>query len=438
MTRVALGFALFLSPHLALAAPFAKGPYLQECSATGVSVRVEVDPPTPLRVEIVDPSGTSRTVESKDTARFHAVRVGGLSPGTRYAYTVHSAATRAGGTFLTAPADNATGPLQFLLYGDNRTDDVAHGRVVRGLAGAEGAFFIHTGDFVESGASAPDWQRFFDLETPLLQNRCVFGAVGNHELLDDQSASAFVRYFGPTDAAGLLYSTFRWQNARFFVLNAFQRWESGDQRTWLERELRNSDTEAGLTWRFVVMHQGPYSSGPHGHHARLHKAQIPELFVAHHVDLVFSGHDHLYERGEVQGLHYVLSGGGGAPLYPVRHPHPGSRRTESIHHWVELTAEGVSIKLVARRADGSVLERCGFTKGSPWDCDAPAAQPGSSSLLPAPAPSMPLLTQEPRAKCGCHAVGAPTSMPLPALPLALAFLRRRRARREPRTSPPHD
>ena len=45
-------------------------------------------------------------------------------------------------------------------------------------------FLIHTGDFVENGASLAQWQSFFDIESPLLGGRCLFAAVGNHELTD--------------------------------------------------------------------------------------------------------------------------------------------------------------------------------------------------------------------------------------------------------------
>ena len=45
---------------------------------------------------------------------------------------------------------------------------------------------------------------------------------------------------------------------------------------------------------------------------------MTQAAVHSRVSFVFSGHDHLYQRGEVDGLKYVVSGGGGAPLYSVR------------------------------------------------------------------------------------------------------------------------
>ena len=61
-----------------------------------------------------------------------------------------------------------------------------------------------------------------------------------------------------------LSGTFRWSNARFFMVNGMVDYTSGPSREWLEKVLTESDNEAGLIWRIVVTHYGPWSSGPHG------------------------------------------------------------------------------------------------------------------------------------------------------------------------------
>ena len=88
--------------------------------------------------------------------------------------------------------------------------------------------------------------------------------------------------------------------------------------------------------------------------------------MRHGVDVVFSGHDHIYQRGEHGGLRYIVSGGGGASLYAVRCGVPGKptcaedgmQKVAKEHHYVVVSVEADVLVVCARRADGSLLEAC--------------------------------------------------------------------------------
>jgi acid phosphatase type 7 len=353
-----------------------KGPYLTDLSESGVSVRFELDGPASVEVEVrpdgADAGGLA-TIED-GPAVMHVVRVRGLAPARSYSYAVFIAGSAVGdGRFSTAPAPDSAAPLKFLVYGDNRSDPVTHAAVVRALAAASSDFVVNTGDMVEDGGRAEDWQSFFDVEARLLRRRPIFVAIGNHELYDDRAGANFARYFG-FDQSGTPrpYGTVRLSNVRLFFLNSMHDWASGDERQWLERELGRVDAEPGVVWRIAVMHQGPWSGGPHGGSALLNRGHVPELLRAHHVDLVFSGHDHIYERGESGGIKYVVSGGGGSPLYGVSKI-ATTRKAEAAYHYLEVATSKDDLRLVARRIDGSILDQCGFKGGSSWDCDGPSA-----------------------------------------------------------------
>ena len=372
-----------------------RGPYLQELEPTSVEIRAELDAPSGVVVTMTEPGdgGTTATRTVKDDARttMHVVRVDHLRPATRYTYAIATGTPGdhgQTGELTTAPPNDSTAPFSFVVYGDNRTDDVSHAAIVRQMLVSPSDFLVNTGDLVQDGASDANWQTFFDVEGPLLRSRCVFACVGNHELTDGAGAN-YLRYFGPTsDGHGdgekpKLYGSFRWASARFFLLDAMETFDSGPERAWLDDELTRADSEAGLVWRIVVMHHSPWSAGPHGGNARALRAGIPALFSAHKVDLILAGHDHIYERGFASGLRYVISGGGGAPLYGIENKLASSRKVESVHHVIEMAVDGSTAKLVAKRDDGSVLDRCSITKGRDgWDCDpaAPAqAEPAPSS-----------------------------------------------------------
>lgn len=383
-----------------------KGPYLTGLSDGAVDLRFELDGASPATVEIAadGDAGAPRVVEDASSA-MHVVHVGGLQPARTYTYDVRvgSGAVAGKGQFTTAPRPGADAPARFLVYGDDRSDETAHAALVRDLAATPSDFLVNTGDIVADGGNAADWQSFFRVEAPLIANRALFLAIGNHELYDDQAGATFARYFGYPDASGALepYGTMRWGNTRLFFLNGMHDWQSGPEREWLDRELALADKEPGLVWRIVVVHHGPWSSGPHGGNAKLLSAHIPELLAAHGVDLVLAGHDHLYERG-TGTLKYVISGGGGAPLYPIEHHVAESRKAESAFHFVEIATTEKNLEVVAHRVDGTLIERCGFEKGQPWGCD-PKAQKGLAGPLPAPAQAPAAAPSEASGagRCGC-------------------------------------
>lgn len=401
-----------------------KGPWLSQLAARDVVVRVETDPPAPLTLRWRRDGDAGAPMERKESSELlHSTRIDGLEPKTRYEYSVEVAGVKVTGHFTTAPPDDDDGDFRFVLYGDNRSDSIRHAAVVHAVEEAAGELLVNTGDLVGDGSNAAEWQTFFDIEGTLLRDRCVFASIGNHELVD-RSGSAFIRYFGGahTMVQGKLYGTMRWGRTRFFFLNGMGDF-GGDDRSWLESALTSADAEVDLRWRIVVIHDGPYSPGVHGDNAALHAGKIPAMFLRHGVDLVLSGHDHLYERGNVDGLRYVVSGGGGAPLYPVKVVRPTARKTESTNHVVALDVGKDRITLSAKRTDGSALDDATLTKAGWSDDPATPVKPVSPSD-PGAKPVKPAAD-----KCDCAVAGATRSSPfalsLAGLVVALAGLRRR-------------
>jgi predicted phosphodiesterase len=444
--------------------PITKGPWMPQVTPTSAVVRVEVDPPAPVTLEVglsakvgSTDAGAGSVIESREARALHTILVQGLAPATRYPFTVRVHGAPRYGAITTAPADASGAPFRFLAFGDNRTDDAAHAAVVRAMVSAASDFVVHTGDMVDNGASPSQWQTFFDVEAPLTRERPLFSCVGNHELVDGAGAE-YVRYFGSAELPGevvapaaaivgvpltsaataapsleQLRGTFRWSNARFFLLNGMVQYGSGPSRAWLERVLADADQEPGLVWRIAVVHHGPWSSGPHGDNALLHDAKIPQLLRAHGVDLVLSGHDHLYERGFAEGLAYIVTGGGGAPVYRVKKAEPTSRRFESVRHFVEVAVSGPALQLATIRSDGSVVERCALRKGDTgWACDAEVALDGGASATSRDDGA----ARAAASRCGCRAVGGGGRLSQGgALVLLAVVLAARRRSRGPTTRP---
>lgn len=417
-----------------------KGPWVQRVRPTSAVIRVEVNPAAAVSLEVTGLTGADgglTVLESKEAKTLHELPLDQLQPGTHYRYLIKTGGQSKLAAFTTALADDSSASFRFLAYGDNRTDDAAHASVVRAMVPVPSDFLVHTGDFVENGASLPQWQTFFDIEAPLLNSRPIVSAVGNHELVDNSGIN-YVKFFGPPVDGGAatkpehLDHTFRWGNTRFFFLNGLSQFKTGVERQWLDKVLADADNEDGLMWRVVVVHHGPWSSGPHGGNQHFHEAGLPAMFKQHKVDVVFSGHDHTYERGIGDGLPFVVTGGGGAPLYRLRNRIPQSRHSESTHHFVHVEVNPRVMQITALRTDGSRIERCALSKATEgWFC-GDVVELLSDGGVPPPTVA-PEETPPPgaRSRCSCEAVGAESSISRGlsaaafAFPL-IAYLRRRR------------
>ncbi len=380
---------------------FTKGPYLQLLTSSGVTVRWE-GPDSLGGVVTVTGAGGFR--ERRDMsalhAAFHSVSVDGLKPATGYHYEVEAGSSKAEGDFVTAP--DRVVPFDFIAYGDSRSDHAAHTRVISAMQKVRSDFLVNTGDMVGVGGDAEEWDTFFRIEGPLLRDRCMFSSIGNHEMVGG-GTRAYLQYFRGTPQGGdpPLDVTMRWSNARFFFVDAMADWSgtSADHQ-WLARELERSEQEAGVSVRFVVLHVGPYSSGPHGGNPNLASGGVIELLQRHKV-IVIAGHDHLYERGELSGLPYLITGGAGAPLYEIEEENMNraTEAAEKVHHFISIHVDGTQVTTRALRTDGSLIESCRIQPGGRWSCEG---HPAILAHPPPPTTSAPL-------PHGSGSTGAPPS-----------------------------
>jgi Calcineurin-like phosphoesterase len=162
---------------------------------------------------------------------------------------------------------------------------------------------ITVGDNIYGGERPADFVRKFEAPYKTLLSAGVkfYASLGNH---DSRQQSAYALF----NMDGRTYYTFkgRKQDVRFFALESS--YLDPTQLQWLERELQNSRED----WRIPYFHHPLYSSGDrHGSDLSKRKALEP-LFLKYGVTVVFSGHDHVYERVmPQQGITYFVVGSSG-------------------------------------------------------------------------------------------------------------------------------
>jgi hypothetical protein len=197
------------------------------------------------------------------------------------------------------------GSVRFAVIGDSGTGGGAQRQVAERIAAAHQTFpftfTIMLGDNLYGSEDPGDYrEKFEEPYKPLLDAGVKFyAALGNH---DDPNQ----RLYKPFNMNGERYYSFKptlLGKVRFFALDS--NYMNTEQLTWLEKELAGSDSE----WKIAFFHHPIYSSGErHGSNETL-REQVEPLFLKHGVDVVFTGHEHFYERLKPQhGITYIISG----------------------------------------------------------------------------------------------------------------------------------
>lgn len=345
-----------------------KGPYLQQVSKTSITVMWQSSANTAgtLTLHTTPPRIFDSVAES-----MHEVLIDGLSPGTRYEYSVESAGKIETGDFATAPEPGT--PFSFVVFGDSRSNANAHARVVERVRQEVPDFMLGTGDIVNEGASEADWAKLFEIEGALLREGVLFPSLGNHDRQGrGKTASNYRKYFSlPENSPDPeRYYAFTYASARFLVLdsNAYS-FALTDQTAWIEQQLQAARLSRHIEHIFVTMHHPPFSISLHGGQGELREAWTP-LFEKYQVSAVFSGHDHVYSRAKKNGVNYFVSGGGGAPLYGRKKKSEtidldATKFFERVNHHLRVHIAGRHVEVSAVRADGTLIESLSWGQ-LPW------------------------------------------------------------------------
>ncbi len=309
--------------------------------------------------------------------------VSGLRPGTTYHYIVHSGSAKTPVyQFRTEPA--GPHPIRFDVFADQ--GDCVHYaaacRVMDGIGQDRPDFVLGAGDLTysddsDNGPQAADtWadgiMRYYSTWAPLLPT------PGNHEYLPGDSIANYEGRFvlpgqrpgqsGPGRSSGDYYS-FTYGPVHVVALpERYIDMKAGSRfQQWLDADLRRAAADPAIKWRVAFDHRPFYSTGRRHGADHTYVKWVRPVLEKYHVDIVFSGHEHEYERTlptrngtpesnspttwtQGVGTAYVVTGGGGAPIYndfgPAR-PWDAARRSGHEHLRVDVDASGRTLRLTA-------------------------------------------------------------------------------------------
>jgi len=342
-------FALALGVQAALV----KQPYLQNLMDTSIVVRWETQTAQTGRVQYGLTTAYGLEVNHSNSTTQHELRLPTLLRDTLYHYRAISGSdTSADAAFHTPVAVNR--PFRFIAYGDNRSDSAAHQSVVDRMALVNPApgFMVNVGDLTATGATS-EYQTFFNVERGLLRRITMFPSLGNHDIANLGNWNTLFALPGNER-----WYSFRYGNSTFHCLDNYSPDTLGTpQYTWLVNELLADSADPGVRHIFVFWHEPPYTTNA-GHSSNLRIRQyIDPLMERFRVRLTFQGHVHAYEHSYANGIHYITTGGGGAPLATVWNaPQPWTVYREATYEFVLVDVRGDTVYSRGIKPSGAVID----------------------------------------------------------------------------------
>lgn len=248
-------------------------------------------------------------------SRFTA-RLTDLKPGSRYGYAVRNGQGQQSEVsyFKTAKTQATTG-FEFVWFGDTH-NDAGWGETIQfaNQKFPETAFYLHSGDVVNTGLYRNDWDQFFHYSGSAFHHAPLMAVPGNHDSQDGLGAGLFRDLLaypqnGPAGYPPGLTYTFQYQNAFFLMMDAASI-PVEDQKDWIQQQLASNNAD----WIFLVVHFPPYNEVEP--YPEIVANWVP-ILEEYGVDMVMSGHFHYYTRSKPlkdgvsnpSGITYLMSVG---------------------------------------------------------------------------------------------------------------------------------
>lgn len=337
--------SLLASPS---AAPIERGPYLQ--LATENSIRIvwrtqkKITPVVRYGFKAHDLNMTSSgsSILLRQTQKAHQshftkplsqaprgthqyeATVSQLQPDTLYHYAVYDGDQRLTSanqrfTFRTHPRPGTKRDAYIWVVGDSGTGEQAQKQVHQAMLRYNQKnkltldMFLHVGDMAYGSGTDPEFQKkYFKVYQQTLQNTVCWPAMGNHEGKTSQGKTGtgpyYDAYITPTkaEAGGVAsgnesYYSFDYGRIHFIVLNShdLDRRPTATMAQWLREDLAKTSPKK-TDWLIAYWHHPPYTKGSHDsdteHQLIEMREHIMPILESNGVDLVLSGHSHIYER----------------------------------------------------------------------------------------------------------------------------------------------
>ena len=305
-----------------------RGAYLQMLTTNSIVVRWQTDIPSDSKVFFGKSIAYNQSVADANLVTEHEIKLTGLSPNTKYFYQIGTTLIPLQGNsnnyFKTAiPLGNSD--FTAWVTGDFGAGTVGQLAVRNSYLNYVGSnpanFWIWLGDNAYGSGSPTDYtNNVFNVYPEILKSLPIFPSLGNHDYgnvnyqtgislgTDFEYFRAFTMptnaEFGGVASGTEKYYSYNLGNVHFVVLDSFGAFNNAGSSmyNWIVSDLQVNTQK----WIVVYFHHPPYTKGTHNSDTEIESINIRQnlnpVFETYNVDLVLSGHSHVYERS------YVLKG----------------------------------------------------------------------------------------------------------------------------------
>jgi 3',5'-cyclic AMP phosphodiesterase CpdA len=387
-------------------------PYFVWMSDTSATIRWWTFQPATPGIRFWTEEGDTVQLVLEESGRKHSFQMSSLTPATTYSYQIQINDTLWSdiAQFRTFPRPGSKDEFVFLAMADTGTLSPGQLALAEHINEEEPALIIHAGDIAyPDGTAAQFTINHFGVYAPILKRVPLFPSPGDHEWRTNL-AEPYVDAFEPPGghASGSpFYYAFTYGNVRFISLDTSDSEEhaealdyvgdpSSRQYQWLLVQLSAARGDPGIDWTVVFFHHSPYSAstgfGGHGSHLPTRRAIAP-LMDGYRVPLVFSGHDHDYQRSKPiranqiaeddDGTVYIVTGGGGGRT-ALRGVSADwfTNVSQKTFEFVRATVDHYTMRLEAVNADGQVFDS--FELTIPDERRKPEVLPTEPLTMPEP------------------------------------------------------
>jgi predicted MPP superfamily phosphohydrolase len=315
-----------------------RGPYLQVKTHNSIQICWRTDIPSSSRVNYGTQSGVfSQMVVDSSLKTNHFIQISNLAADTRYYYQIGTSTqvleNRVNQHFTTAVSPGTVKPFRFWAIGDfgkgNQGQRDVYQSFLQHTSTKETDLLIMLGDNAYPDGTDQQYQQYvFQVYDSLFRYLPFVSTPGNHDYNSVNRFDPPTQHTGPYydilnfptqgQMGGLasnteLYYSFDYGNVHFVCLNSeLQAWTSSSNSTmlnWLRQDLQTNNKE----WIICYFHQPPYSRGSHNSDdiwellMLAMRQNVLPILEQYDVDLVLSGHSHVYERSKLIKGHYGFS-----------------------------------------------------------------------------------------------------------------------------------
>jgi 3',5'-cyclic AMP phosphodiesterase CpdA len=233
-----------------------------------------------------------------------------------------------------------------VVYGDSRSQPEIHRQIINQLIKFAPNAVFHTGDMVAYGLRQTEYDELHAALKPITNHSKFYPVIGNHE----RNIGLYFKNFPELNNQN--YYTATEDSMVFIILDSTIKLGPGSpQYKWLQATLEQNKQKPMI----VLMHHPVFSSGEHGDELGL-AFFLPALLAKYPVLAVFSGHDHMYERSLYGKQWYIVTGGGGAPLYNANSRNDRSKKIYLGYNFCVLDYKNSVLTVKVYIIDGKLLE----------------------------------------------------------------------------------